>query len=112
MTERDDGERIIDFDGRDAERDDKLQKEADLRKEQRRAFLLRLLNDPLGRDWIWGLLREFGTFEMIFGASINGVPDPHAHAYYRGRHSAGWRIWTELDDLAPDLTSLMRREHQ
>lgn len=104
-------ERLIDFDGRDAARDEERGKEAGLRSELRRAFLMRMMNDTAGRDWLWGLLHEFGTFEMIFGASINGVPDAHAHAYYRGRHSAGWRIWTEVDDLAPELASLMRREH-
>lgn len=105
-------ERVIDFDGRDAARDEEQEREAKLRRERHRVLLLRLLNDPDTRDWIWGLLTEFGTFEMKFAATPTGFPDPQATAYHRGRHSAGWRIWAELDDAAPELASLMRREHK
>lgn len=108
----DDGARIYDPDGTDAALDQDAEKDAELRREQRRVALLRLLNDIALRDWVWLLLQELGTFGTNFAAGPTGFPDPMATAYYQGRHSAGWRVWTELDDIAPDLCSLMRREHQ
>lgn len=104
-------EAIINFDGRD-DPDLDAEQEAKVRAEQRAVFLTRLMRDKMARDWLWELIAEFGTFEATYACGPTGFPDPAATAHYAGRRSAGWRIWTELDDIAPDLTSLMRREHR
>jgi hypothetical protein len=104
-------ERVIDFDGRDQERDAAQAQEVELRKARRKAFLQRMLTDPAGRDWLWSLLVDLNAFGTTFGISPGGFPDPLATQYHLGRRSAGWRIWTEMDDESPELASLMRREH-
>jgi hypothetical protein len=104
------GERVIDFDGRDRAADEERGKELELRRQRHAVFLKRELNDPVFRDWMWSLLDDFGTFTKVIAASPTGFPDPRATDYHDGRRSCGWRIWVELDDAAPELASLMRRE--
>jgi hypothetical protein len=112
MSERAPEDRIIDFEGRDQARIDEHEKDADFRRAQRHAVVTRILSDSVAREWLWDLLQEFGTFSVTFAASPTGFPDPMATSYYQGRQSCGWRIWTELDGISPQLASLMRREHQ
>lgn len=108
----DSSDRVYDFDGSDHARTEERKKEDELRRAKKLVLLQRLLGDPVARDWFWGLLQEFDTFGVTFGISPGGFPDPIATSYHAGRRSAGWRIWTELDDVAPELASLMRREHR
>lgn len=80
--------------------------------EVRRAFLAGMMANPLFREWLMEQLLGFRTFENPFGISPNGFPDHEATQFQLGMKSAGWHLWTLVDDIAPDLASLMRREAQ
>jgi hypothetical protein len=88
------------------------EKEADLKAERRRLFIVAVLNDPEGRDWLWGILDRAHTFEVPGAVTPTGFPDPQAAWAMLGMHNIGWGLWCELDDASPDLASLMRREHR
>lgn len=105
-------ERIRDFDGADAARQQEAEKDDAIRRERRARFFKRLLTDADGREWVWSLLSRFHAFDVVHAAGPTGFPDPQATAHYGGLHAAGWAIWCELDDAEPDLCSLMRREHR
>lgn len=83
---------------------------AEEKAELRRAGLKRLMGQDWFREWLWIQLTALQTFEHIHAAAPNGAPDRAATQFYLGRRSAGWDLWTLFDDLAPDKTSLMRRE--
>lgn len=76
----------------------------------RRRYLLGLMQTDLFREWLMAKLNQFGTFGHDLGASPNGSPDPLASQYSMGMKAAGWQLWCEVDDLAPEMASLMRRE--
>lgn len=86
------------------------EKEDAEKREDRRLFLYRLMNDPDFRGWLWERLVDFGTFENRFMASPTGFPDQAATQFQSGMKAAGWALWEQFDDAAPDLASLMRRE--
>ena len=77
--------------------------------EFRRMYLTDLLRSTDFRAWLMERLVGFGTFEMPFGNSAAGFPDPHATFFALGMKAAGWALWEEFDALAPDLASMMRR---
>ena len=74
------------------------------------AFLRQLLQSQPFREWLHAILTEFGTFGRTYGISPAGFPDHAATEFQLGLKAAGWRIWEEFDDAAPELASLMRRE--
>lgn len=76
----------------------------------RRAFMLDLMGRPLFREWLMAKLTALNTFGNTFAASPAGVPDPYATWFHAGMKAAGWALWEEVDDLAPEMASLMRRE--
>lgn len=78
--------------------------------ELRRAFLIGLMQNELFREWLMEKLTGFQTFGNPFGVSPTGFPDPLATQFHSGMKAAGWSLWTEFDDLTPELASLMRRE--
>lgn len=86
---------------------EQVQKE---KRELRKAFLRSLIENELFREWMMEKLTAFHTFEQPFGAGPTGFPDPLATHFALGMKAAGWSLWTEFDDLYPDLASLMRRE--
>lgn len=92
------------------EEEEAQEKEDAERLEDRRLFLYRLLNDPDFRAWLWDKMVAFGTFENRFMASPTGFPDQMATQFQAGMKAAGWALWEEFDNAAPDLASLMRRE--
>ncbi len=83
---------------------------AEGRARVRREFLTALLSLPEGRAWLWEVLDEFDAFKTRFGVTPSGFPDPQGTLYRMGMKDAGWWLWTQLDDAAPELASLMRRE--
>lgn len=87
-----------------------VQKERELELKWRRDLLASLMQNPYFRRWLMEKLSAMGTFENAFGAGPTGFPDPLATWFAAGRKSAGWDIWEEIDGVAPDLASLMRRE--
>lgn len=80
-------------------------------KEFRRLFIVAQMQNGMFREWLMGHLEAFGTFINPFAASPNGFPDQNATWLQAGMKSAGWALWEEMDRTAPELASLMRREH-
>ncbi len=89
---------------------DEAKRSAAEKAEWRRNFLSGLMSSVDFRAWLMNILIQWGTFDNAFGAGPTGFPDPMATQFQLGMKQAGWRLWTEFDDIAPDLTSLMRRE--
>ncbi len=92
--------------------------EADAKAEKRRAEKLQLRKDALTgligqawfREWLWELLGEMGTFEYPIAVTPGFVPDPMGSYFALGKKAAGELLFRAFDDIAPDQTSLMRRE--
>jgi hypothetical protein len=78
--------------------------------EFRKTFLAQLMTSADFREWLWEKLQLFGAFSNSFGVGPAGFPDPLATQFQLGRKSAGWDMFLEFDDAAPDLTSQMRRD--
>lgn len=89
---------------RSAEEKDALQK-----REISQLYLGKLMGEPQFREWLFGVLEGFATFDAPFGVSPNGFPDRSVEQFKLGMRAAGWHLWTIFDDVAPDLASLMRR---
>lgn len=92
------------------EQEAEAKKLADEKAEVRRRFLLGLIHNELFREWLMGHLLAFQTFSQPFGVSPSGFPDPMATQFHLGMKAAGWTLWEEFDNLAPEMASLMRRE--
>lgn len=92
------------------EQEEAAKKISDEKAELRRVYMLQLMQTPLFREWLWGFLQECRTFNHTFGVSPTGFPDPDGTQYALGLRQAGWNLWEFFDDIAPDYTSLMRRE--
>lgn len=86
------------------------QKAAAEKLELRRLFLIRQMENPTFREWLMEQLSALGTFEHRFGGGPTGFPDPMATQYSMGMKAAGWHLWEQFDNIAPELASLMRRE--
>lgn len=76
----------------------------------RQAYLIGLMRNEDFRGWLWEWLAEFGTFGNPMAVSPTGFPDPMATQFFLGKKAAGWAMWEQFDNLAPELASLMRRE--
>lgn len=92
------------------EQEAEAKKIADEKANLRRLFLLGMINNPLFREWLMGHLVAFQTFTQPYGVSPGGFPDPMATQFHLGMKAAGWTLWEEFDNLAPEMASLMRRE--
>lgn len=83
---------------------------ADEELKVRRIYLQQLMDNPMFRDWLYGVLMEFSTFSNPIGLSPVGFPDPMATMHAQGVKAAGWRLWEIFDEVAPERASLMRRQ--
>lgn len=92
------------------EQEAEAKKTQDEKDEVRRRFLLGMIHNPLFRQWLMGHLLAFQTFSQPFGVSPAGFPDPMATQFHMGMKAAGWALWEEFDNLAPEMASVMRRE--
>ena len=73
-------------------------------------FLRNLMTNQLFRYWLISQINAFGGFENTFAATPTGFPDTNATWFKAGMKAAGWALWEQFDDLAPELASLMRKE--
>jgi hypothetical protein len=78
--------------------------------EDRRLMLIGLMQNQDFRAWLMEILIGFNTFGRTFAATPTGFPDHAATEFHLGMKAAGWWIWDQMDTLAPDQASLMRRE--
>lgn len=92
------------------EQEAEAQKAIDEKAELRRTYLRLQMQSPVFREWLMELLQGFRTFENTFGVSPSGAPDRDGTQFALGMKAAGWHLWCMFDDLAPELSSLMRRD--
>jgi hypothetical protein len=86
----------------------RIRKERRIDKERResRDFWIGVLNSPVGRKELWGIVcGSLGAhaFETRFPSGPAGVPDPNAAWYARGEQDFGLRLyqqWLSLDVFA------------
>lgn len=78
-------------------------------KEQRRAFLIQMMQHPEGRVWLKEVLDRFHAFETRF-ASVNGMArDVEGTWLMAGEQRCGWWLWEQLDEADPVVASRVRR---
>ena len=92
------------------EQEDEAEKVHKEKLELRKLVIKSLLENDLTRELMMEWINSFGAFENSFGAGPTGFPDHDATMFKLGLKSAGWFLWTQFDDLFPELASLMRRE--
>jgi hypothetical protein len=66
----------------------------------RREWLIEQLRNPVGREFLWGILFAAGTFEEKYGFGPNGEPNDRASEYFLGQKDLGLRLyhsWSVLD---------------
>ena len=66
----------------------------------RREWLVEQLKNPVGREFLWGILSSAGTFEEKYGFGPNGHPNTQATEFYLGQKDLGLRLyhaWSVLD---------------
>lgn len=76
----------------------------------RARYLQGLMQHEEFRAWLMEQLVGFETFGSPFGVSPAGFPDHEATQFRLGMKAAGWHLWEQFDELAPEAASLMRRE--
>ena len=62
-------------------------------------FVQRMLADPAGRRFIWGLLQDAGTFDNRYGFGPYGHPNPEATSRFAGQQELGMRLYLKLAKL-------------
>ena len=82
-----------------ARRDERIE----VQESQRQAVLEHVLEHPLGREFIWGLLGECGLFRTSWH------PSALIH-FNEGRRDVGLKVMNEITTRCPDAYLLMQRE--
>lgn len=83
-------------------REDKAKREA----REDAEFLQRILQDPAGRRFLWGILYAAGTFEERYGFGPYGAVNQEASWSYRGQKDLGLRLYHQMSVL--DRAGMLR----
>ncbi len=59
-------------------------------------FIRRMLTEPGGRRFIWGLIKDSGAFEEKYGFGPYGHPNRDANLFYAGQRDFGMRLYHRL----------------
>jgi len=62
-------------------------------------FIRRMLADPAGKRFVWGLIEDAGTFKEKYGFGPYGHPNPQASWFYAGQRDFGMRLYHRLSAL-------------
>lgn len=82
----------------------KQERLADRLANRRRKQLRAQLNTPEGRAWMFWLLSETHVFRTSFdGQSLR-------LAFNEGERNIGLKLWADIQDVAPDLFTVMCQE--
>lgn len=81
-----------------------------LLKQQRKDFWARVLSDPVGRQWLAGLLADCHTFEQRFGHTPSGVSSPEATWMFLGEREVGLRLLRTIMVANPQMGAVMLSE--
>ena len=80
------------------------EKAAKVAEANRRAVVVALMDQQLGREYIWTLLSEAGIFTQVFST------DPLILAFNEGRRSMGLRLLDDVTTFTPDQFIQAMRE--
>lgn len=89
----------------------KRETKAQLRQRKADEWWGRLLDDPVGRREVFGILAECHTFEERFACGPNGFPQSEATWFEAGRQSVGLRLFQTLFMRHPMNAMLMLSEN-
>lgn len=102
MADEDDGleDRPQDLPAQQSAVDPKETKKREARKKvlarEDADFIRRMLADPAGRRFMWGLLKDAGTFEEKYGFGPYGHPNREATWRYAGQKDFGLQLYHRL----------------
>lgn len=94
------------YDAADEKQVARQRRVAALRDKQKVDFLRRILDDPIGRRWLWEL--------MAIDCHVNEPrmsPDSHVNAWWAGEREVGLRLMRALRHASPELFTVMLTEH-
>ena len=89
----------------DAQQVAKAQGRAKTHELRKRSGLRKLMSDPEGRAWMWGLLEECGVFQSSFSTDVATM------AFAEGRRQVGLMRLAEINRLDPNLYVKMALEN-
>lgn len=98
------------FDASDPAAVKRKRRSSELRKQQKKEFLSRVLTDPIGRQWLAGLLGDCHTFEQRFGHTPAGAASPEATWMFLGEREVGLRLLRTIMAANPQLGAVMLSE--
>lgn len=93
------------YDPNDPEQVERRQLEEARRQRDVWQALGKLLADPAGRQWIWGLLERCHMFRTSFHGEAT-----HATAFSEGERNIGLMIQADVMKAAPGAYEMMQRE--
>jgi hypothetical protein len=99
-------EKQEEYNAGDAAQVNKRQKSQKTRDLQKKAALRKLMGEPEGRMWMWGLLTRCGAFRLSFAT------DALIMAFNEGRRDIGNHLMAEITRLSPELYMKMVVEAQ
>lgn len=89
----------------------KASKAAKRRRDAAGKFWATVLDDPVGRAEVWGLLTTAGAFETRFACGPNGFPQTEATWFHAGSQAFGLDLFMRLQALDPAGVLKMQIEH-
>lgn len=89
----------------------KARKEARRKKARTDAVWKDLLANEVGREVVWGLLSDAGTFTTQFACGPSGFPQPEATWFHHGQSSFGLGLYHKLLVLDVAAVRAMHEEH-
>jgi hypothetical protein len=76
------------------------------RELQKKSALRKIMSEPAGRMWVWGLLSRCGTYHSSFSS------DPLVMAFNEGRRDIGNHLIAEINKIEPELFIKMALENR
>lgn len=78
-----------------------------LRQRRLREVEAAILQTPMGREWLWGVLTDLKVFEVTIAVSGS----PFEQGLWQGQSLAGQRMMRRFAKAQPELFARMMAEH-
>jgi hypothetical protein len=93
------------FDASDETQVNNRRRSSKRREAEQRAFLKKMLAEPAGRNWMWGILEFCNAFDIGY---VQG--DAYATHLQLGQRNVGLKLIADISDVAPDMFARMLKE--
>jgi hypothetical protein len=93
------------YDASDETQVNNKRRTAGRKKAAERTFLKRLLSEPAGRNWMWGLLAFCNAFDNTY---IPG--DTNANFFAMGQRNVGTKLIADISAVDPNAFARMLKE--